>query len=160
MIARPIVFSCSAVIPKRAEDICEDIANVNRWPGFSGFGPLPGIASAEYLIRTDEMSGSRISVRNTDGSRHVEDILDWEPGKRIRIKLHEFTPPLSRLATHFIETWQFEEAGGNSQTVRSFEIHPKSPSKRPLLWLISILFRQAIARHLADISMVDHRPTN
>jgi hypothetical protein len=43
------------------------------------------------------MIGSRIRVRNTDGSQHVEEILKWVPNKELILKLQEFTPPLSYL---------------------------------------------------------------
>ena len=45
------------------------------------------------------MVGTRIRVTNTDGSTHVEEIVEWEPARRIRLRIGGFSPPLSRLAT-------------------------------------------------------------
>jgi hypothetical protein len=58
---------------------------------------------------------------------------------------------VSRLARAFDETWEFERVGDRTHVVRSFEMHPKSALKRPLLWLISFLLRGAIARHLEQL---------
>jgi hypothetical protein len=65
--------------------------------------------------------------------------------------MKEFSPPLSRLATGFEETWVFERLGGGTKVVRSFELHPKSYFARPALWLLSVLLRRAVARHLSQM---------
>ena len=72
---------------------------------------LPGIKAAEFEARTPEVVGTRIRVTNTDGSSHVEEIVEWEPDRRLRLRMGEFSPPLSRLATGFDETWEFERTG-------------------------------------------------
>lgn len=149
---RPMIFTCKAIIPKTASEICAEIANVARWPEFKGYGLLPGIASAAYEQRTPTMIASRIRVRNTDGSGHVEEICAWEPGRKVVMKLHDFTPPLDRLATHFIEEWHFEAKNGATHVTRKFQLFPQHPAARPFLWLISLAFRRAIARHLAEMA--------
>jgi hypothetical protein len=63
----------------------------------------------------------------------------------------DFSPPLSRLATGFDETWEFTSAGSMTRAVRSFELHPKSAWSRPALWIISVLLKRAIARHMRQI---------
>ena len=40
--------------------------------------------------------------------------------------MKDFSPPLSRLATGFVETWEFERLDDGTRVVRSFEMHPKS----------------------------------
>ena len=65
--------------------------------------------------------------------------------------MHEFSPPLSRLATGFEETWEFSCVGRDTRVVRFFELHARSRVTRPLLWLISILLKRAIARHLRQM---------
>jgi len=62
-----------------------------------------------------------------------------------------FSPPLSRLATGFDETWGFASDGRETRVARSFAIHPRSRLTRPPLWLISLLLRKAIARHLRQM---------
>jgi hypothetical protein len=62
--------------------------------------------------------------------------------------MREFSPPLSRLTTKFNKTWEFNRIGRDTRVVRSFESHATSRVTRPLLWLISILLKKAVARHL------------
>ena len=71
------------MIPAPADVICAEIANVDAWNQFGGYGVLPGIEKAMYETRTADMIGSRIRVRNTDGSGHVEEITQWTPGKAV-----------------------------------------------------------------------------
>lgn len=149
---KPITFECHKKIPKSAVQICTEIADVARWSEFGGYGVLPGIAHAEYEIQTAAMIGSRIQVCNTDGSRHVEEIEKWVWGEEVAMKFTGFTPPLSRLATHFTEDWVLKEQGGGTAVTRSFALYATRPLARPVLWLISLLFRRAIARHLDDIA--------
>jgi hypothetical protein len=53
---------------------------------------------AEYETRGETMVGARIQVHDKDGASRVETVEVWEPPERIVLRLHEFTPPLSRLA--------------------------------------------------------------
>lgn len=154
---QPIRFECHAQIRATPAEIAAAIADLSRWPEFTGYGPLPGIAKAEYERRTEPMTGSRIRVTNKDGSSHVEEILAWDHDGGIRMKLHEFTPPLSRLASHFVEEWRFRPENGATGVVRRFELHPRGSASRPLLRLISLLFRRAIDRHMAQLA---RNPTN
>jgi hypothetical protein len=149
---RPIIFECTAVIPSPATEICVEIATVARWSEFKGYGVLPGIASAHYEHKTSDMLGSRIRVQNTDGSGHVEEIVAWQLGEKVSMKLYEFTPPLNRLASHFIEEWSFSPVNNGTLVERNFQLFAKQPATRPLLWLISLLFKRAIARHLTQMS--------
>jgi hypothetical protein len=149
---KPITFQCSKAIPRSALEICSEIADVSRWSEFGGYGILPGIENAEYEKRTDNMVGSRIRVRNTDGSGHVEEISVWIPGKEVAMKLHEFTPPLSHLATYFTEEWILKAGNDATHVTRKFQMYPKRFMTRPFVWLISLLFRRAIARHLAEMA--------
>jgi hypothetical protein len=148
---KPITFSCEATLADPPEGIAEQILDLDLWPGFEGYGPLPGIKAAEFEARTPEVVGTRIRVTNADGSTHVEEVVEWEPERRLRLRMGEFSPPLSRLATGFDETWEFGLAEGGTRVVRSFELHPRSVATRPLLWLISIPLKKAIARHLRQM---------
>jgi hypothetical protein len=148
---KPITFTCEATLPQKPEEIASQILDLSRWIEFNGYGPLPGIRQAEFEIRTAEIIGTGIRVTNRDGSTHVEEIVEWEPTRRLRLHMHEFSPPVSRLATGFAETWEFERVGDDTHVVRSFEMHPKSALTRPLLWLISFLLKRAIALHLEQM---------
>lgn len=151
-IMRPITFTCHALLPLDANAISAQIADLSRWPEFTGYGRLPGIESATYEIRTPNMVGSRILVRNTDGSGHVEEILHWEPDSHIHMKLHEFTPPLNRLASHFLETWTFTATPTGTQVSRQMELFAKNGFTRPILWLISNMLKRAIDAHLTQLA--------
>lgn len=148
----PIVFKCRQVIPKSGAEICAEIADTARWREFHGYGILPGIVSAAYEKRTDGMVGSQVRVRSADGSEYVEEIYRWVPGEGIGMRLHEFTPPLSRLATHFTEEWTFRPEGDATLVAREIQMFPSRSLTRPVVWLISLLFKRAIARHLARMA--------
>jgi hypothetical protein len=93
----------SAALPLAPEDIARQILDLANWTDFKGYGVLPGIRAAAFEVRTPVVVGTRIRVTNTDGSGHVEEIAEWEPARRLRLDMKEFSPPLSRLATGFEE---------------------------------------------------------
>jgi hypothetical protein len=148
---RPITFVREATLPLAAEAIAGQILDVDKWPTFAGYWPLPGVRSAAFEVRTPDVVGSRVRVWNTDESSHVEEIVEWEPSRRIRLVMTGFSPPLSRLANRFEETWTFEAADGGTKAVRAFELHPRSAFTRPLLWMISLLLRRAVERQLREL---------
>jgi hypothetical protein len=148
---KPLSFSCNETLNLAPEDIARQILDVTKWPDFHGYGLLPGIKSAEFEVHTPEIIGSRIRVTNTDGSQHVEEIVDWQPDHRLQLHMKDFSAPLSRLATRIEETWEFELVGNETKVTRSFQMHAKSALARPFLWVISILLKKAIARHLREM---------
>jgi hypothetical protein len=97
------------------------------------------------------MTGSRIRVRNRDGSEHVEEITEWNPGERVVLQLREFSPPLSTFADRFIEEWDFTPGLDGTQVRRTFSLYPRSAVARVSLWAISLLLRRAMARHLRQM---------
>ena len=149
---KPITFSCSDIIDISSDEIAQQILNLANWSDFKGFGVLPGIKMAEFEVRTPEIVGSRIKVIDTNGSSHAEEIVEWQTDRRLRVHMKEFSPPLSRLATDFEETWDFEPSDSGTKVIRSFKLYAKSALTRPLLWLISILLKKAIARHLEQMT--------
>jgi hypothetical protein len=148
----PISFTRSAHVPLAPSAITDTIADVSQWSRFEGYGPLPGIAEAVYELRTDDMVDSRIRCTNTDGSTHTEEIYEWEPGERIVLVLQDFSPPLSMIAAQFVEEWELEAEGEGSRVVRRLDLHPKNALMWLPLWLISLLFRRAIAKQLREMS--------
>ena len=149
---RPITFRCNATLLLVPEAIAGQILDLARWPEFGGYGPLPGIRSAEFETRTPEVVGTRIRVTNRDGSTHVEEVVEWHPDRRVQLRMSDFSAPLSRLATAFVETWEFEQNGDETSVTRSFDLYAKGWATRPVLWLISLLLRRAVARHLRQMS--------
>ena len=148
---KPIAFCCEETLNVSPEVIARQILDVTRWPDFKGYLLLPGIAAAEFEVKTPSVVGSRIRVTNTDGSTHVEEIVAWEPERRIEMHFKELSAPLSRLATGMEETWDFKRIDDATRVTRSFKILAKSSWARPALWLISLLLKKAIVRHLRQL---------
>ncbi|QDU98714.1 Polyketide cyclase / dehydrase and lipid transport [Lignipirellula cremea] len=148
---KPITFACRESLPLSPADIAGQILDLQQWTDFQGYGLLPGIASAEFEERTAEVVGTRIRVVNQDDSRHVEEILAWNLESGLTLRMHDFSRPLSGIATHFLEHWRMEPTATGTDVTRSFELYPRSWLTRPLLWLISFPFQKAIARHLQQL---------
>lgn len=148
---KPITFGCKATLSLDSTAIAQQILDLAKWPDFHGYGPIPGIKTAEFEVRTPNIVGSRIRVMNQDGSSHVEEIVEWQPDQRLRLRMGEFSAPLSRLATGFVERWEFRQERNKTNVTRSFELNAKSITTWPLLWLISFFLKRAIARHLREM---------
>ena len=148
---KPWVVVCTRTTRLRGEEIGEQILNVENWPDFQGYGPLPGIAEAHFETRTPEVVGTRIRVRNCDGSTHVEEIVEWKPAERITLEMKEFSRPVSLFASRFIERWQFERSEDVTAIRRSIELQHKSFFGWLVLGGISRFLRKAVERHLAQL---------
>ncbi len=148
---KPIKLACNETLPLAPEEIAQQILDVAKWPDFRGYGPIPGIKSAEIETRTPNVIGSLIRVTNLDEASHVEEIVEWHPERRLQLQMGNFSKPLSRLATRFVETWEFERVGKETKVIRSFELNAKSMLTKPVLWFISFFLKRAIARHLTEI---------
>lgn len=148
---RPITFRCTDTLPQAPEEIAGQILDLANWTSFAGYGVLPGIRTAEFEVRTLDVIGTRIRVTNTDRSTHVEEIVEWHPDRRVRLDMKDFSRPLSRLASGFVETWEFEHLDTGTRVTRSFELHATSHFTRPLLWLLAFLLKRAVARHLRQM---------
>lgn len=149
---RPITFACQHALAVAPTAIMAAIADVTRWRDFKGYGFLPGIARAEYEVRTSNMIGSRIHVQNTDGSSHCEEIYAWVAGQRVAMKFCDFSPPVQALATHFLEEWEFVTLDKATLVTRTFSLFPKSGLTRPVLWFISFFLKRAIDRQLVEMA--------
>lgn len=149
---RPITFACRKTLPIKPEAIANQILDLAKWPDFRGYGPIPGIKSAEFQSRTANVVGSRIRVTNLDGSTHIEEIVVWQPDNRLQLLMKDFSQPLSRLATSFVETWDFQHINDQTTVLRSFEMYARSRAAWPILWLISFVLKRAIDRHLHELN--------
>ncbi len=148
---RPVTFACRATFAQPPEEIAGQILDLARWPEFTGYAFLPGIRLAEFELRTPEVVGTRIRVTNTDGSRHVEEIVEWAPDRRVQIRMDDFSPPLSQLANRFDETWLFRREGEMTAVVREFALWPRSRWGRVVLWGIGRVLERAVMRHLQQL---------
>jgi len=151
-----ITFSVSADTAISPEQICEGIFDVDRWSCFAGYGPLPGIRRATMKSPPNSVVGTEFYVENTDGSKHMERVELFEPGKCLVMKMSDFTPPLKHLATHFIERWEFAGSHPKYGITRTFELYPKNALASVLLWLIARLLKLAVAKHTHQIAEIPY----
>ena len=148
---KPITFTCNETLPLAPEDLARQILDLTKWPDFHGYGPIPGIKAAEFDVQTPGIVGTRFRVTNMDGSSHVEEIVEWDPDHRLRLQMKEFSPPLSRLATWFEETWEFKRTGNETHVTRSCRLYAKSVLAWLPLWVISFFLKRAIVRQLGEM---------
>ena len=148
---KPIRVIARGRVKGSFRSVSASIEDLSQWPSFTGFGPLPGVRQAIYETKTEDRIGSVIRVTNTDGSRHRETIRAWDASGGVTLELDAFTPPLSWLATRFVERWTFEPEGEQCVIARTLDIHPRSALTRPLLRPIAALLRRALERHLQSL---------
>lgn len=157
-MSKPIVIRCKRQLPFSSQQIRQQLLQVENWSDFKGHGPLPGIQSATFENQTPHVLGSRIRVNNTDGSSHCEEIVRWEP-HAVRLRFQDFSPPLSHLASHFLEDWLLTPQTDNQTLVeRSMLLYPKHLAGKLLLWLISHGLRQALDKHLLQLANSEKKP--
>ena len=142
---------CELEVRLPAEVFFEKILDVESWPSFRGWGPIPGIRSARFRRRTPEVVGSEIEVVNADGSSHVEEVVEWRPSRSVVIRMAGFSPPLSALATHLVETWSLEPSAGGTRVTRSFELFASGWRGRLALPIVAWMLGRASARHLREM---------
>lgn len=155
-MSKPIEVVCTRRMQLRPEAIAERILDLDDWRSFRGFGPLPGIRVARFRRRTENVVGTQIEVVNLDGSSHVEEIIMWRPGSTITMHMSEFSPPLSRFASHFLEKWTFSSlplGSTGTHVTRRFELYPKSGWASLVLRLIAPILGRAVDRHLREMDM-------
>lgn len=141
-----VEFSCEATFSLTPREIAARILDLSNWPQFRGYWPIPGIKQATFEVRTPEVVGTRIRVVNTDGSRHVEEITVWDPEHHIQMQMTGFSPPLSYLATSFVENWRFRHVGDSTEVVRAFELNARKAWAKLPLRLIATFLKRAIER--------------
>ncbi len=147
---KPVEIKIVGRTPLSAQEICAQILDTERWPEFRGYAFLPGIAGATFEAKTPALTGSRIRVRNTDGSSHVEEIVEWDTASRIALRFQDFDSPLRRFATHFLEAWEFRETADGTEVTRTMTLYPKNALGRLMLVPISKLMKKALEKHLAE----------
>lgn len=135
------------------------IVDLTNWPSFRGWGPLPGIVSAELVGGGSHLAaGARVRVTNTDGSIHLEVVEELVVDRRYRVRM-ELGSPANRLLAQIDEIVELAPSANGTRIVRSFEVTPRSLWTAPLAWLIAKVFLRravlahdlAVARALADV---------
>jgi hypothetical protein len=143
---KPIEIKVVRDIQKSSREICSEFLNTERWSEFTGYSILPGIKNAHFEIRTPTLVGSRIKVQNTDGSSHIEEIIEWDVTNKVAMKFQEFDSPLKYLASHFIETWSFRKSNNGTEVTRSMAMVPKGIFGWLMLVPISRLMKKAFEK--------------
>jgi hypothetical protein len=142
-----ITFSIDVTSTVSPDEILEGIFDVDKWTSFAGYGPLPGIRKVIKESPMNAPLGTVFYVENTDGSQHRETVMDIDPSRSITMKIDDFAPPLSSLATHFVERWDFCDFDTSHRIIRTFELHSTTRFSTIPLWAISHLLRKAVKRH-------------
>lgn len=144
---RPIEIKIFGHIKKSTQEICAEFLDTTRWSEFEGYSILPGIKHAHFETRTPDLTGSRIIVKNTDGSSHVEVITKWDVDHGIAMQFQEFDSPLKNLATHFTEKWSFRNTANGTEVTRTMTMYPKGLLGWLMLIPISKLMRRAFKKN-------------
>jgi hypothetical protein len=135
------------------------IIDLDAWPSFPGFGPVPGIVEATLANGAEIGVGSRIRVTNTDGSVHHEVIQAFEVGRHLTIQM-ELTPPASYVMAGIEERVDVEAHGEGTRITRRFTVRPRWFFTAPIAWLIAHGFlHRAVERHNAAVRAVLEQPT-
>jgi hypothetical protein len=147
IIMKPIEIKVIGKVKKSSEEICSLFLNTERWSDFKGYSILPGIKAAEFTVKTSNLVGSRIKVQNTYDSSHVEEIIEWDIKNRIALKFQDFSAPLNKFATYFIEVWKFNAIENGTKIERSMTMYPKGFLGWIILLPISQLMKKAFEKH-------------
>lgn len=148
---RSIDIKVNAVFDKSSQEICLMILDTERWPEFKGYLFLPGIESAHFEKKTNEIVGSKIKVQNSDGSSHTEEIIEWNDKGRIALRFYDFNSPLKNFSSHFIEVWEFTNTNSGTAVTRKMSMYPKNLLGRLLLVPISFLMKRAFEKNLIQL---------
>jgi hypothetical protein len=149
---KPIRIKIVGYTQKPSQEICSAFLDTDRWPEFKGYSILPGIKNAHFEIRTPTVVGSRIKVQNTDGSSHVEEIIEWDVINKVTLRFQEFDSPLKHFATHFIEEWSFGKSTHGTEVSRAMTMYPKGIYGWVMLVPISQLMKKAFEKNSIQLS--------
>lgn len=139
-----IGFSILVPLERPAGAICDEFLDPSTWNSFRGNLVVPGITRA---TRQEPLDGAGIGmvfdVWNTDGTTHREEVIDYEHGRCIAMRMTAFPAPLRFLVREIGEEWQFSAAA----VTRSFRLTPSGPLAILPLLLIRPFLRSAVLAH-------------
>jgi hypothetical protein len=140
-------FETLSSIARSPEATFSHLVDLGQWPSFRGFGPLPGIVSAERVGGGPVELGARIRVTNTDGSVHHEIVEEFAPARLFRVRM-ELSRPASAILARIDERVELEPHGAGTRLRRRFDVTPRSIFTAPLAWFIArVLLRRAVLAH-------------
>jgi hypothetical protein len=129
------------------KEIVNGMFDVSNWTSFKGKGPVPGIKEVDIIARDKSIIDTVFKVKNSDGSHHEERIIDYDPNNYLVMKLHKFSPPLNKFASHFREIWTYNRQNDYTHFERTFELYPKNFMGSILLRFIAYFFKKAVEGH-------------
>lgn len=145
-------FTTVSMTERSPDETFAFICDLSKWPLFRGWGPLPGIEEASLPAGETVGLGSRIRVRNSDGSIHHEVVVAFEPGRRYDIRM-ELAPPASYVMRRIEESVELSPVDGGTRILRRFVTAPRSMVTTPIVWLFGgLLLRKAVERHNAAVA--------
>ena len=142
-----VTFTIEVYYYKEPQYIFDSFMQIEKWNDFKGFGIIPGIKTANFIVKSESIKGSIIQVENSDGSSHKEEILEFEKDTYLKIKMYDFSKPLSYFATFFIEEWVLKKMDDHYKLVRSMTLHSKGMISNFILKVISNNLKYAIQKH-------------
>ena len=142
-----VTFTIEVYYYKEPRYIFDSFLQIEKWNDFKGFGMIPGIKNANFIIKTDSIKGTIIQVENSDGSSHKEEILEFEKDTYLKIKMFDFSEPLSYFATYFIEEWALKKMEDGYKLERSMTLLSRGIFSYFILKLISNNLKNAIQIH-------------
>jgi hypothetical protein len=142
-----ISFTVEVMYFQEPQYIFNSFLQIEKWNDFKGFGIIPGIKTANFIVKSESIKGSIIRVENTDGSSHKEEILAFEKDTYLKIKMYDFSKPLSYFASFFIEEWALKKMEDGYKVERSMTLLSKGMISKFILKVISLSLKKAIHIH-------------
>ena len=142
-----ISFTVEVKYFQEPQYIFDSFLQIEKWNDFKGFGIIPGIKTANFIIKTDSIKGTIIWVKNLDGSSHKEEILAFEKDTYLKIKMYDFSKPLSYFASFFIEEWALKKMEDGYKLERSMTLLSRGMISKFILKVISRSLKKAIHVH-------------
>ena len=145
----------AAVTVPRPREVVYDFATTNEGLArvLKKLGPIPGIASAEFVGGGGLVAGAQRNVSMTDGSVIEEEILEAERPRVHRYRwLRGLRPPFSLMVRTGEACWTFrdgERGGTEIEWVYTFVL--RSPLVSPVAAPVVMLFRRWMQRGLDRI---------
>lgn len=145
-------FETTSEVARTPAETFAYVLDTSKWPLFRGYGPLPGIVSAEVEGGGPVVAGARVRVTNTDGSVHHEVVEELVADRRYRVRM-ELVRPASLVLARIDETVEVSPIPSGTRIRRRFEVTPRSPLTAPLAWFVAkVLLRRAVLAHDAAVA--------
>lgn len=127
--------------------VIDRIFDPREWQTFRGWAMIPAVREVTISEFREDRVGTIFSVENTDGSTHLEIVVNHTPEQLLDMRMEGFSRPLGWFADYFLESWRFERRGESTQMQRIFELHARNGPGKLLLYPIAFCLKRAIQAH-------------